>query len=38
MTETMLMDDAKSSISVLNLLQSIGVKLAIDDLIRVIQA
>lgn len=31
MTETMLMDDAKSSISVLNSLQGIGVKLAMDD-------
>jgi diguanylate cyclase (GGDEF)-like protein/PAS domain S-box-containing protein len=31
MTETMLMDDAKASISVLNSLQSIGVKLAMDD-------
>ena len=31
MTESMLMDDAKSSIAVLNSLQDIGVKLAMDD-------
>lgn len=31
MTETMLMDDARSSISVLNELQDIGVKLSMDD-------